>query len=589
MKYEKFVIENYRAIKDKIEIRLDNRIIPLVGVNECGKTTILQGIFCFDYNNDKENAGKHLENIANLYATVDSGDCIISTTISCKNSEITSIIQKIVADQEKQVVAAKPVTSPAVAAPSPTVGNINTGSKFISFSDLIAEKRVFDVIEIKRNLSKEKIYFSEVFHGLSAQDNDLLCKKVINSLPYILYNDDFNDRPVPYISLGDEKDNEDWYAIFKRIFENKDFDIAKLLSCDTKRRKSILSSVEKFLNETLTEAWKKFSPYKQDISISLEVEEEKQRLNVYIKEEVKKEDRYFSVTDRSKGFIWYYNFIMKIRFNPKQAGDANNTIFLLDEPGSYLHETAQADLCKKLREISKKEGVVIYCTHSPQLLSPEQVPLNSIIIVEKSRNTRQIMIAPVSTKNDTQAHRDTAMQPIFEALQLPEIETIHNNEKILCVEGIYDKYCIECFCNLEETIHILASVSADAILNNIQYFIAYQKEYLALWDNDPEGQAKKKMAEKTFGSVEAKNFDLLPKTRLRGKTRMEEMIVADDMVVLRTKLNLPSNANYRTVIQTLRFTPSKEQKSILSSISQKTKDNFDLLSKILSKHFNSGT
>ena len=54
MKYISFSIEHYRAIKEKITINLAPRIIPLVGVNECGKTTILQAIFCFDYFNDNE-------------------------------------------------------------------------------------------------------------------------------------------------------------------------------------------------------------------------------------------------------------------------------------------------------------------------------------------------------------------------------------------------------------------------------------------------------------------------------------------------------------------------------------------------------
>ncbi len=64
MRYKMFVIENYRAINKKLIIDLEKRIIPLVGINECGKTTILQAIFCFDSSNDNEYSGKHLENHA---------------------------------------------------------------------------------------------------------------------------------------------------------------------------------------------------------------------------------------------------------------------------------------------------------------------------------------------------------------------------------------------------------------------------------------------------------------------------------------------------------------------------------------------
>ena len=55
MKYNKFTIRNYRAIEDPMEINIKkNKLVPLIGTSESGKTTILQAIFAFDYANDKE-------------------------------------------------------------------------------------------------------------------------------------------------------------------------------------------------------------------------------------------------------------------------------------------------------------------------------------------------------------------------------------------------------------------------------------------------------------------------------------------------------------------------------------------------------
>ena len=166
--------------------------------------------------------------------------------------------------------------------------------------------------------------------------------------------------------------------------------------------------------------------------------------------------RFFSITDRSKGFIWYYNFVMKIMFNPKQSGSPKETVFLLDEPGSYLHEIAQASLCEKLSDISKKEGIVIYCTHSPQLLNPKYVSLNATLIIAKSKE-HLINATPISSNNVLHSRKNSAMQPIFDALMIPEYEQFYVNEKILCVEGIYDKYCIECFCDLHSNIRLFPS------------------------------------------------------------------------------------------------------------------------------------
>ena len=59
MRYLSFDIKNYRAISG-LTVKLDAKLIPLVGINECGKTTILQAIYSFDYINDEEYAGQHL-------------------------------------------------------------------------------------------------------------------------------------------------------------------------------------------------------------------------------------------------------------------------------------------------------------------------------------------------------------------------------------------------------------------------------------------------------------------------------------------------------------------------------------------------
>lgn len=57
------------------------------------------------------------------------------------------------------------------------------------------------------------------------------------------------------------------------------------------------------------------------------------------------------------------NCIITVNLNGIHISNKHNTIFLLDEPELYLHETLQNELCKKLVEISKEEGIVIYCTH----------------------------------------------------------------------------------------------------------------------------------------------------------------------------------------------------------------------------------
>lgn len=83
---------------------------------------------------------------------------------------------------------------------------------------------------------------------------------------------------------------------------------------------------------------------------------------------------------------------MKLEFNPDVAGDFNNAIYLLDEPGSYLHPFALSKLCKKLKSLSEK-NIVIYCTHSHYLLNPEIIPINKVNVVSKN-NLGQVQLEP---------------------------------------------------------------------------------------------------------------------------------------------------------------------------------------------------
>jgi len=304
-------------------------------------------------------------------------------------------------------------------------------------------------------------------------------------------------------------------------------------------------------------------------------------LHVNVVERIKDRDFYFDVIDRSKGFLWFFNFVMKLEFNPKVLENAaTQTIYLLDEPGSYLHQSAQNELCKKIVSISKNYGNVIYCTHSHKLLNPDYIPLNTIYIVEK--NKRKRITATPLPQIKTKAENINAFQPIHEALQISSFETIISNQKVIAVEGIYDKYAISLMINLDDSIFILPGTSADSIIKNIQYLNAFNKTYIAIWDNDDEGEKNYKKATKFFGEVEAEKFDLLPNNGSK-KRRMEEMFSKKDLSLFRTKLGLNSDATYESVVSILYFTDKKEKQKILSLISKETKDNFAILKTIIDK------
>ena len=584
MKYEEFEINNYRAIKGPLKISLKNKIIPLVGINECGKTTILQAIFAFDYSNDNLNESKHIKDIKNLYKLEDE-TCEIKATISASKNKLISIVDSIIVKNVTQ--QNNELDTNNTNSTESNDDNNSIYSKIIEVLNKLADDEIIE-ITISRVLTEDENYYYmsckqlnkiEGFEKIQKE----LSRIIVYHMPPILYSDDFNDRPSGEVELTTTGDSSEWERIYSRVFNNalkrNDFKIISLFNEDPRRRKSTLNDVSKYLSNNLTDAWSRFSSEKKKITIQFELEEieNKKVLQINIVENINGDDRVFGITDRSKGFIWYYNFIMKIQFNPKQNYNENNTIFLLDEPGSYLHETAQNELCKKLVEISEGEGYVIYCTHSPQLLNPKYIPLSTINIVNKTKS--RITCTQISSYK-TKSTQTTAFQPVYEALQIPEFKVIDKNVSIVAGEGIHDKYSIEMFCDLPENTIVFGSSNAKSLHDNIQYFIAFSIKYVAIWDNDLEGVTYCETAKKDFGLFESDNLICLPNLFRKSKVRMEEMFEPEDMALINKTIGLPEDASYSLAISNLYYHKDKEKllKKIKPNLSKNCTANFANLS-----------
>lgn len=620
MKYLKFTISNYRAIEGPLIIDLKRTsLIPLVGINECGKTTILQAIYCFDYINDSEYDSKHINNTLNLYKTVDI-DPIVSADISLKYSELFEGLEtakyNLIAEieEEKDEIVKKVENETEVEEDDMNENNEEEGeeidnevrisrlddqiSKINEFKAPFEKKGFNNQIRIERNLRNKKYRIV----GTSSEDEttsnllEELSRIIVKRLPYILYNDDFIDRPPNEIKILSKKPYNltGWLAIYERLFNETDqqyslFNIVK--EKDKRRRDAILSDVQENLNKTLSKAWKTFILKKEvkalNIRLNLEILSDDKysgKLQINIIERMGSKERFFEIIDRSKGFLWYFNFVMKLEFNPKVIGNKKDTVYLLDEPGSYLHSSAQEKLCQKIKEISEKHGNVIYCTHSHNLLNPDRIPLNNIYIVQKD-NQKKISASPLPTTKG-KSELNSAYQPIHEALETSVFQSINNDSKIIAVEGIYDKYAISLFTKInEDEISIIPGTSASSIKKNIQFLNGYEKDYIAIWDNDKEGRKEFNDAKKIFGEIESERFDLLPALE-NGNRKMEDMFLEKDLMMLGKELLGEGNAaDYENIISSLYHAKRTIKKSLIEKCSKETKENFTILDKVIKKRF----
>lgn len=429
MRYTKFIIENYRGITGPLEVDIkNNSLMPIIGVNECGKTTILHAIFAFDLYNDNLNKSRHQKDISNLYL-IDPPDPKVTAEVQWCLLDLKSIIRQL--ERKKEGI----------------------DKQIVDYKNIINDFPL--TIQIRRNLKNKRYYIdNNLFKHKNL--NNLIAKYIISRLPYILYFDDFRDSVDETIEIDEKQRNKTsgWLSIIEQLFRKTDkiLSVFDLPSLEQRRRKSVLAKVEKNLNKTLTQEWQNFRLDDCDaLNISIDYDEKvsDDTKRCFVKLEVVEKDsnddeHFFFISDRSKGFFWFFNFVMKLEFNPKVAGSSGyDAIYLLDEPGSYLHASAQSKLCKKLKELSSKNKV-IYCTHSHYLLNPDVIPINGIRIAEKDGKGNIDLISIHEYKGNIN-EKITAFQPLLDALQIKPFLLDLYQDNVIITEGIVDRYIIDMF------------------------------------------------------------------------------------------------------------------------------------------------
>jgi len=480
MEIKEYRIRNYKAIND-VTLNLNYSIIPIIGVNEAGKTSILQAILAFDKNRDKINSGNHLE-FQNKYSIKDTRDCKISAKIKLEKSEIKQLYESI---------------------------KMRFGQDFHTEVSKIKDTNVYI---LTRELSTaDKDYF------LEDSEFDEKIKKEIKKyiqkrLPFILYFDDFTDRVPDVVSFKEDykttgklifSKNKEWQEIIIEIFRRAEVEgmeddnplIEFFNKEDRDRRSDILSDIEGILNKEIINEWKRikksghknFADDSENLSLQLTCEE--QTFTFKVKDTSNQDKkRTFNVSERSKGFQWFFNYMIKLKFNPRYKGKKENSIFLLDEPGSYLHSSAQSELLEELKNVSKN-NTIIYCTHSQYLLNPKTIRLGSIRIAEKESSVVKLYnYGNYKSKDDK-----GALSAVYQALNLNFSRDFVG--KIVITEGVTDFYFFNMLKTYTKLIKnefvILPGAGSGNSSNLISLALSFSENFVLLFDNDQGKEAFK--------------------------------------------------------------------------------------------------
>ena len=491
-----FKIQNYKGIQD-VEIDLvKNNLVLLLGLNESGKTTILKALESFSFLNDPEQVfnPKFFHSIRKK-----------SHVNSNETAKITATI-KI----QGELQLKKPKSLEKINLEEKDIDSMNSFVYHLNEQKQVVLSRVFP---FKGGKPQKYYYKFESEHPFAQTKlSQLLAIELVNVCPFILYFEDFKDRIPEKIFVNKKSDSYDpiWYDIIDGLFYNTDENFSiesfkKFYSPSSPMlddANTVETRVNKTLNETFTEKWKSLSGVKEIESAELKYSHvgQAQYFTLKVKD---KDGTTYSVDERSKGALWYLSFLMKTEFRSKKLRkNSGKPVFLIDEPASNLHSTAQVNMINDFKKLAKDTSI-IYTTHSQYLISLENIKNTYIIEKVGGVVTAHKWGVYLNQENSNIAY----YQPLANLLNLIPNSLTVPWEKAILTEGPSDRHVL---ISIYRILHghelkdvvIYPGTSAKSLSNLISLNIGWNAKFKILLDGDEEGIEAAAIYKKQFSLSE---------------------------------------------------------------------------------------
>jgi predicted ATP-dependent endonuclease of OLD family len=524
MKFSEFTIKNFKGIED-ITFKLDRspqaNIYTLVGLNESGKTTILEAINLFNPSDvglsglDLPGATiKNFNELIPISKRDNFNDKIeITVSLTLENDDILKISEfvrkntpfKKVNFEDRKITYYRRYH----------FANSNytkSESLWTGFSGTLKTSRVEKFKQINSK------YYPDVNFALSS-----LCKTLI---PNILYFPNFLFDFPSRIYLETKEipaPKEKFYVeLIQDILNSLENDtnikihiIERIKSSDSNQKRNLdrlIQKMEKKVSDVVFDAWNRIFKRKitnTKIIINYSLNEENL---AYLEFEIEAEDGIYQINERSLGFKWFFIFLLFTQFRPFRKDSPQNVIFLFDEPASNLHSSAQKQLLKSFENLTSNSKI-IYTTHSHHLINPEWLESTYVVKNEglqlddpESYNVKKTNITIESYREfvTNHPHNTAYFQPILDVLDYtPSIlESVPN---CILLEGKNDYYTLAYFNEVifksTYSLNMAPSTGSGNLDTLISLYIGWGKEFIILLDSDKAGKKEKERYIEKFGLI----------------------------------------------------------------------------------------
>ncbi|XXT16037.1 AAA family ATPase [Sorangium sp. So ce429] len=456
----------FKSINDSGAVPIDKSVTVLVGQNEAGKTAFLQALYKARPADNGAKFDREMDyprSALNDYEEThgDEPAKVVTLTYELGPEEVRSINDDL---------GVEALTQPTFTVTHSYDNSSNVGLRvneqafamqLIDNSGLPADaaaplraaKSARDLMSIlaaaTRGPEAETFYqqlqarFGKMPQGWSGADHEIWTKHLIPAIPRFIYFDDYRLLPGRMNLTGLQQrlaqsaSNPAALAPQDRavlgLLRMAKVDLDQLLSAST--YEAITAKLEAFSNKVTDRVFRYWQQNDQ-LEVRIDVRQTPGELapfnngpNLEIRIYNKRHRVTVSFDQRSRGFIWFFSFLVWFDSVKVQLGTKADIVLLLDEPGLNLHALAQYDFLRYIDDLSKSHQT-LYTTHSPFMVHSDR--LHQVRLVEDRKDLGTMITEDVSSSDPR------TIFPLQAALGYTIAQNLFISKRNLLVEGPAD-------------------------------------------------------------------------------------------------------------------------------------------------------
>ena len=562
MQYQRFRIKNFKGIDDltfTFDTKPNTQIITLIGLNESGKTTILEAINSFKFKP---------ESLAALQITgyeIDDIHDLIPISKRTNFSDTVTVYAELKLSPKDKEDLNELLKTLKLELKSP-IEVVMFGNEY-QFTDSKFTKRTnwVKIPDVKKGRSRKYVKF----HSLKLEWSELigwLNARVpsITYFPNFLFN--FPDRIFLEQTSVDERKHAFYRKLVQKMLVAMDpsLDLQKHIvdransgdKHDERALNALILKLQEQVSKTVFEAWDRVLNKRQS-GKEVVFKVAKDDGSLYLEINIKDGSNLFYVGERSLGFRWFFAFLLMTQYAPGDSNTSKEQLFLFDEPASNLHSSAQKQLMESFARFPSGSKV-LFTTHSHYMVNP--LWLESAYVVKNEgidynspnddyvAKASRIVVDRYRTFAVKHPDQTTYYQPILDVLDYKP-SNIELALDAIFLEGKNDSYILR-LAAMQEGLDIknkclIPGTGSGNLEALVRLYLGWGRKFVVLLDADRAGLSEMKRYLTLFGAALEDRIYTLSDVDSRWTDKsMEDLVPMSERVSLQMSSYPEGNSTY---------------------------------------------